>query len=112
MTRIAVLGGGRIGEALLSGLLAAGHGADGLVFTERYPERAAELSEKLGIVAAPLAEAVAGAGTVVVAVKPQDIAPLLTDVAASLEPGALVVSLCAGLPTSLFEGGLPDGTPV
>ncbi|MET0191452.1 MAG: pyrroline-5-carboxylate reductase, partial [Pseudonocardia sediminis] len=42
----------------------------------------------------------------------QDIAPLLTDVAASLEPGALVVSLCAGLPTSLFEGGLPDGTPV
>lgn len=112
MTRIAVLGGGRIGEALLSGLLAAGYEADGLVFSERYPQRAAELSTKLGVSAAPAAEAVAGADTVVVAVKPQDIAPLLTEVGEVIEPGSLVVSLCAGLPTSLFEGGLPEATPV
>ena len=112
MTRIAVLGGGRIGEALLSGLLAAGYEADGLVFSERYPERAAELSTKLGVSAAPLAEAVSGADTVVVAVKPQDIASLLAETSPALEAGALVVSLCAGLPTSLFEGGLPEATPV
>ena len=43
MTRIAVLGAGKIGEALLSGLLAAGRTAAELVFTERHPERAAEL---------------------------------------------------------------------
>jgi pyrroline-5-carboxylate reductase len=29
-----------------------------------------------------------------------------------LRPGTLVVSLCAGLPTSLFERSLPAGTPV
>lgn len=112
MTRIAVLGGGRIGEALLSGLLAAGYAPDGLVFSERYPQRAAELTERLGVAAAPLATAVAGADTVVVAVKPQDIAPLLAETGPALADGALVVSLCAGLPTALFEGGLPEGTPV
>lgn len=112
MTRIAVLGGGRIGEALLSGLLAAGHEAGGLVVSERYPERAAELTDRLGVAAEPVSGAVSGAGTVVIAVKPQDIAPLLGELSAALEPGTLVVSLCAGLPTSLFEGGLPEGTPV
>ncbi|WP_224386852.1 pyrroline-5-carboxylate reductase [Pseudonocardia sp. ICBG1293] len=112
MTRIAVLGGGRIGEALLGGLLAAGRDAEDLVVAERYPARAQELSASLGVTAAPVAEAVRGAGTVVVAVKPQDVVTLLGEVAGVLEPGALVVSLCAGLPTSLFEGALPGGTPV
>ena len=38
-----MLGAGKIGEALLSGLLAAGSTTAELVFTERHPERAAEL---------------------------------------------------------------------
>lgn len=112
MTRIAVLGGGRIGEALLGGLLAAGRDAGELVFTEKFPARATELSAQLGIAAEPVTGAVRGAGTVVVAVKPQDVVGLLGEVAGVLEPGTLVVSLCAGVPTSLFEGALPDGTPV
>jgi pyrroline-5-carboxylate reductase len=48
----------------------------------------------------------------VIAVKPQDIAPVLAELAPVLAPGTLVVSLCAGLPTALFEGALPAGTPV
>ncbi|MBC3189568.1 pyrroline-5-carboxylate reductase [Pseudonocardia sp. C8] len=112
MTRIAVLGGGRIGEALLGGLLAAGRDAGDLVFTEKAPERAQELSARLGVAAEPVADAVRGADTVVVAVKPQDVVALLGQVTGPLEDGALVISLCAGLPTSLFEGALPAGTPV
>jgi pyrroline-5-carboxylate reductase len=112
MTRIAVLGAGKIGEALLSGLLSAGSTADELVFTERHPERAAELSGRLGVAAVGVAAAAAHAELIVVAVKPQDIAPVLTELAPVLQPGTLVVSLCAGLPTALFEGALPEGTPV
>ncbi|WP_181783754.1 pyrroline-5-carboxylate reductase [Pseudonocardia pini] len=112
MTRIAVLGAGKIGEALLSGLLAAGRPAADLVFTERHPGRAAELSGRLGVEAADVPAAAGKADVVVVAVKPQDIAPVLTELTAALTPGTLVVSLCAGLPTALFEGGLPAGTPV
>ncbi|GAA4850785.1 pyrroline-5-carboxylate reductase [Pseudonocardia benzenivorans] len=112
MTRIAVLGAGKIGEALLSGLLASGRPASELVFTERHAERAAELTERLGIASADVAGAAAAADVVVVAVKPQDIAPVLGELKGAIRPGTLVVSLCAGLPTALFEGGLPDGTPV
>ncbi|GAA4557296.1 pyrroline-5-carboxylate reductase [Pseudonocardia xishanensis] len=112
MTRIAVLGAGKIGEALLSGLLAAGRPAAELVFTERHPERAAALSAQLGVESADVPAAAAKADVVVIAVKPQDIAPVLAELAPALTPGTLVVSLCAGLPTALFEGGLPAGTPV
>lgn len=112
MTRVAVLGAGKIGEALLAGLLAAGRDAADLRFTERHPERAAELSSRLGVRSVDLAEAAAHAEVLVLAVKPQDIAPMLVELAAELRPGTLVVSLCAGLPLVLFEGALPAGTPV
>jgi pyrroline-5-carboxylate reductase len=112
MTRIAVLGAGKIGEALLAGLLASGRAPDELVFSERHPERAAELTARLGVPAADIADAVAEAAMVVVAVKPQDIVPVLRELSGALRPGTLVVSLCAGLPTSLFEGALPEDTPV
>lgn len=112
MVHIAVLGAGKIGEALLAGLLAAGRPAGELVFSERHPERAAELTARLGVASASIAGAVAEAGIVVVAVKPQDISPVLAELSPVLKPGTLVVSLCAGLPTALFEGALPPGTPV
>jgi pyrroline-5-carboxylate reductase len=112
MTRIAVLGAGRIGEALLGGLLGAGHTPDELLFTERHPDRAAELTARLGVAAVDVATAAARAEIVVVAVKPQDIVPVLDELAPAVRPGTLVVSLCAGLPTSLFERVLPAGTPV
>ncbi|MGH3615431.1 MAG: pyrroline-5-carboxylate reductase [Pseudonocardia sp.] len=112
MTRIAVLGAGKIGEALLAGLLASGHPVEELVFTERHPERAAELTARLGVVAADVAGAAERSDVIVVAVKPQDITPVLAELNAAIRPGTLVVSLCAGLPTALFEGALPADTPV
>src|SRR3712207_6100778 len=98
MTRIAVLGAGKIGEALLAGLLAAGHSAAELVFTERHPERAAELTARHRVAAVDVPTAAARAEIIVVAVKPQDIGPVLAELAPVLRPGTLVVSLCAGLP--------------
>jgi pyrroline-5-carboxylate reductase len=112
MTRVAVLGAGKIGEALLAGLLASGRSPADLTFTERHPERAAELTARLGVEAVDVPAAAARAEIVVVAVKPQDIAPVLAELAPVLRPGTLVVSLCAGLPLSLFEHALPAGTAV
>jgi pyrroline-5-carboxylate reductase len=109
---VAVLGAGKIGEALLAGLLAAGRTADDLVFTERHPERAAELSARHGVAAVDVPTVAARAEVIVVAVKPQDIAPVLAELAPAIRPGTLVVSLCAGLPIALFEGALPPDTPV
>jgi pyrroline-5-carboxylate reductase len=107
---IAVLGAGKIGEALMRGLLNGGVDQADLVFTERYPSRCEQLTALYGVRAVAVDEAV-GADVVVVAVKPQDIDPVLDELRA-VRPGALVVSLCAGLPTTLYERALPAGTPV
>jgi pyrroline-5-carboxylate reductase len=112
MTTIAVLGAGKIGEALLSGLLSGGRLPEQLLFTERYAERAAELTKQYGVRAVDVATAAKEADVLVVAVKPQDIDPVLDDLAPNVSPRNLVVSLCAGLPTSLYERRLPDNVPV
>ncbi len=112
MTTIGILGAGKIGEALLAGVLAAGRPAESLMFTERYPARVAELTQKYGVRGVETEEAARVADVLVVAVKPQDIEPLLVSLAGSITPGTLVVSLAAGLPTSLYERHLPEGTAV
>jgi len=112
MSRIAVLGAGKMGEALLAGLLKAGHDSDALCFAERYPARAAQVSERLGLRQLSVAQAAGTAEVLVIAVKPQDVEALLAELAPALRPGTLVVSLCAGLPIGLFEAKLPAGTPV
>jgi pyrroline-5-carboxylate reductase len=112
MTTIAILGAGKIGEAMLSGVLAAGRSPADLMFTERYPERVDELTQRYGVRGVTVATAATDADVLIVAVKPQDIEPLLDDLSASITPGTLVVSLCAGLPTALYERRLPAGTPV
>jgi len=112
MSVIAVVGAGKIGEALLSGLLHGGQSAGELLFTERSPERAAELTERYGVSGVTVTDAAKRADVLVVAVKPQDIEPVLDDLAPLLDPGSLVVSLCAGLPTALYERRLAEGVPV
>jgi len=112
MTTIAILGAGKIGEAMLSGMLTAGRPAGSLLFTERYPERAVELEQRYGVRSVDVPTAAQEADVLIVAVKPQDIEPLLDDLRPAITPGTLVVSLCAGLPTALYERRLPDRTPV
>ena len=108
---LAIIGGGKIGEALLSGLVRRG-GAEGIVVCERHPERAAELTGRYGVPVVTLAEAAARARVLLLAVKPQDIGTLLGLLASSVDTGHLVVSVAAGVPTSTIEAALPDGVPV
>ncbi|MGH2936033.1 MAG: pyrroline-5-carboxylate reductase, partial [Gaiellaceae bacterium] len=108
---IAILGCGRIGEALLAGLVSAGW--TDVVPTTRREERAAELRERYGVEATTSnADAVRGAEVVVVAVKPQDIDALLEEVGPLLEPGQTVLTVAAAIPTSQIEAGVAAGVPV
>ena len=111
MTGLAVLGAGKLGEALLSGLLRSGRPADDVVVVVRRPERAAQLEQRYGVRAVPTAEA-AAADVLLVTVKPQDIDTMVTELAPHVGPGSLVVSLAAGIPTAYYAKRLPDGVPV
>ncbi len=109
---VAVIGAGKIGELVLSGLLRAGWPAGNQLATARRAERGAELAERYGVRAVDNATAVTEADVIAVAVKPQDAGTLLAEIGPQVPPGKLVVSLCAGLPTDFFARRLPDGTPV
>ncbi|GAB3490728.1 pyrroline-5-carboxylate reductase [Nocardiopsis coralliicola] len=109
---IAIIGAGKMGEALLAGLLATGHDPADVAVTEPRADHAAELRERYGVATLPAAEAAAGAGTVVLAVKPQDMVDLLDAIAPHLAADALVVSVAAGITTSVLEKHLGDGAAV
>ena len=112
MTTFALIGVGKLGEALLSGLLRAGTKPEDVIGAERYETRAREISETYGVPTAAPPEAVAQADVVLLAVKPQDMRSALKEIAGSLRPETLVVSMAAGITTSLLEEELPAGTHV
>ncbi|GAB3713128.1 pyrroline-5-carboxylate reductase [Mariniluteicoccus flavus] len=112
MARLAILGAGVMGETVLGGLVKAGWDAGDIVVTDRRPERKAELEERYGVSVVSNVEAAGAAQTILVVVKPQDIEPVLSEIAPVLAPGAVVVSLCAGVSTARIEARLREGTPV
>jgi len=117
---IAFLGAGSMARAVLAGLLKpAVTVTGGIRTTNRSAAKAAELAGTDGVTAwatetDPNANrlAVAGAGIVIVAVKPAMVPDLLAEIADSLEPGTLVVSVAAGVTIATFEKHLPAGVAV
>lgn len=113
---IAMLGAGSMGRAILSGLTAPGvEVTGGIRVTNRSAARAAELAGIPGVTAFATEEdgaanrlAVDGAAIVVVAVKPAMVPDLLREIASSLTPGTIVVSVAAGVTIATFESLLPE----
>ena len=116
---IAMLGAGSMGRAILTGLLAPEVTVTGGIrVTNRSAARAAELESDSVTALATESEpdanrlAVDGAGIVIVAVKPAMVPDLLREIASSLTPGAVVVSVAAGVTTGTFESLLPESVSV
>jgi pyrroline-5-carboxylate reductase len=112
MGLVAIFGAGVMGETLLAGLIRAGRSADDIVVTERRPDRAQELRDKHHVDVVSNVVAAAKADTLVFVVKPQDMGALCDEIASHVRPGALVVSLAAGITTDFLESHLPQGCPV
>jgi pyrroline-5-carboxylate reductase len=109
---IAILGAGKMGEALLSGMLRAGVAPDGVIAAVRRDERAEALRDSYGIEVTSAAEAAAKAATLVITVKPQDMAALLDEIAPVVRADQLVISVAAGIPTKTIEARLAAGIAV
>lgn len=108
--RLALLGAGRMGQAILHGLLASGWSASDVVVAEPHAPTAEQVRRTHGVEVVPAAGAVAAADIVVVAVKPHDVLALLDHVGPLLRAGATVVSIAAGLRTDVLAAHLPPGT--
>jgi pyrroline-5-carboxylate reductase len=111
--RLALLGGGVMGEGVLAAVLRSGVPADGVTVCEPRAERAAELAGTHGVRTTDDAvAAVEGAQVVLIALKPGDVGGVLDRVAGSLAEGVLVLTVAAGLRTGFYERRLPPGTAV
>jgi pyrroline-5-carboxylate reductase len=108
--QIAVLGGGRMGAALVAGLLDGGSDPEDLRVAESEPDRRRVIEGELaGVRIVPSAAwAVADADVVVVAVKPGDVGPLLDSCVDALGRETLVLSIAAGVPIAVLEAHAPD----
>jgi len=112
--RTAFLGGGKMGEALLSGLIrSGGRTPDELIVTCRRDDRARELAGKYGVTATlDNGEATRWADVLVLMAKPQDMEVLLEQIREHVSTSDLVISFAAGIRTSFVEKHLPDDVPV
>ncbi|WP_026414192.1 pyrroline-5-carboxylate reductase [Actinomadura oligospora] len=109
---IAILGAGKMGEALLSGVLRAGRRPSELRATARREERAALLRERYGVETVSNREAAKTADVLVLAVKPQDMGALLDEIGPHVPAGTLVISMAAGITSGYVEERLGEGVPV
>ena len=105
--RTAILGIGTMGEALAQGLLRAGEARpEDLLATARRPERAAAVSERLGLaVELDNAAAARRADVLLVCTKPKVLPGLLRELAeeGALDHDPLIVSIAAGLTVAALE---------
>lgn len=108
--RMAIVGCGNLGRALLAGLIEDGAPPERISVTNRRPARSQALVETYGVVAAAdNASCVRGADVVMVAVKPQLFPKVLEEIADAVGE-ALVISVAAGVTTQSIETAL-SGTP-
>src|SRR5260370_21441528 len=104
---IAILGAGKMGEALLSGMLRAGIAPSRVIAAVRREERAVALADSYGIEVMSAEAATGVADTLVITVKPQDMPTLLDEVASNVKAAQLVISVAAGITTRFIESRLP-----
>jgi pyrroline-5-carboxylate reductase len=113
-TRIAVIGGGKMGGALIQGMIAGGLvNAEAITVADTDEARLAVLVKTYGVnVTTDNREAVREAGIVILAVKPQNMAEVLAGLRAAIFPMALVISIAAGISTAFIEERLGEGVRV
>lgn len=118
-SRIAILGLGTMTGAILAGMLEQGVPAQNVVATTRSAASAERAAEQHGVTVTSQEQderanhaAVAEADIVMVGVKPKDMVATLKDLAPSLRPETVVVSVAAGVTSATMAAVLPEGQPI
>jgi pyrroline-5-carboxylate reductase len=112
--KIGVIGAGKIGSAIARGVIGAGLAAKDQVMASDVSEVLRQgITRDLGIKASPENDAVCDfADAVIIAVKPQIIDSVLSEIARKIGKTKLVISVAAGVPLSRLEGKLEKGARV
>ncbi|MBI4495754.1 MAG: pyrroline-5-carboxylate reductase [Deltaproteobacteria bacterium] len=106
---IGIIGAGNMGEALIAGMIQSGLLTPGeILFCEPRPERQEHLQQKYGVLPVGSNALLASrAPTLVLAVKPQSVPEALGEIARSLTPRHLLISIAAGVPMRFIQSFFP-----
>jgi pyrroline-5-carboxylate reductase len=112
--KLAVIGVGKLGEALISGLLKQGDLTTGdIIGSVGHQPSVDKVTKKLGIsVSTDNRKTVAGADLVILAIKPQNFHSVLAEIEDVLTPNQLVMSVAASVTTGFVEQRLTKEIPV
>ncbi|WP_193103458.1 pyrroline-5-carboxylate reductase [Brachybacterium sp. FME24] len=111
--RVALIGAGNMGGPVARTFLSAGVSAENLRIVNSTPASSERAAAEWGATAAASrAEALEGAGVVVLGVKPYQILDLASEIREELPAGAVVISLAAGTTLAAIQQALPEGQPV
>ncbi len=111
-SKVAVIGAGVMGEALIAALISSGVNSDRITISEKREERAQELIAKYSIKVEELASNVSKADAILLVVKPQDMGSVLEEIKGSINPEAVVITFAAGKTISFISNGLGSSNPV
>ena len=111
-SKVAVIGAGVMGEALIAALISSGVKADHITISEKREDRAQELISKYSIKTSSLASIVSAADALLLVVKPQDMATVLEEIKGSINPNAVVITFAAGKTISFISKALGTANPV
>ncbi len=108
-----------MGTAILAGLLRSGVDAAQIAISTKSVASAERLTDEFGVTAFALeataqanAQATASADVILVAVKPGYVLEVLGEIASTLKPSALAISVAAGITTTAMQSALPDSVAV
>ena len=105
--KIGFLGGGRMAEALIKGIIEAGLVVgSNILAVDPAEERRKLLSETYGVITAAEPEGLASCSIVILAVKPQVMADLLSSKRQCFNDNQLVISIAAGISLEVLESSL------
>jgi pyrroline-5-carboxylate reductase len=114
MSRLAIIGGGKMGEALVAGLTHSGWcDPVDIVVSEIHAARREHLTKAYGVtVTDDSVEAIRGAESILLAVKPQDMEVVLDLIGPTVEASQLVMTIAAGITIARLESHLRGDVPV
>ncbi len=106
--QLGVIGVGKMGEAMVKGLLASKQLApERIIVTDKDASRLTFMRESYGVATHPTcADVVSNAGTCILAVKPQDMAGVLEEIKGAVAESCLIISIAAGITVPWLQGYL------
>lgn len=112
--KLAVIGVGKLGEALIAGLLKQGElTTSDIVGSVAHESSIERVKNKLGItVSLDNKKTVEGSDIILIAVKPQNMDAVINEISSSLKPSQVLISVAASVTTAFVEKRLPTKIPV